>query len=69
VYPVIVDGGVLGEDGDAALALEVVGVHDALGDVLVRGERARLVQELVDQRRLAVIDVGDDREISDRTGH
>ena len=28
------DGGVLGENGDAALALEVVGVHDAVGDLL-----------------------------------
>ena len=28
----IVDGGVLGEDGDAALALEFVAVHRALGD-------------------------------------
>jgi hypothetical protein len=29
---VIVDRGVLGENGDAALFFEVVGVHDALGD-------------------------------------
>ena len=31
---VIADAGDLGEDGDAALALQVVGVHDALGHML-----------------------------------
>ena len=36
---------VLGEDGDAALALEVVRVHDPLGDHLVLAERARLPEE------------------------
>jgi hypothetical protein len=35
--------GHLGEDGDAALALEVVGVHDALFDALVVAEGARLL--------------------------
>ena len=37
--------GVLGEDRDALLALEVVRVHDALGDVLVGAEGARLPQQ------------------------
>ena len=37
--------GVLGEDRDALLALEVVRVHDALGDVLVGAERSRLPQQ------------------------
>ncbi len=69
VHALVVDGGVLGEDGDAALALEVVRVHDSLGDVLVSGERAGLVQQFVDERRFTVIDVGDDREVADGTGH
>jgi hypothetical protein len=60
----VVDGAVLGEDGDAALALEVVRIHDALDEVLVRGEGARLAQQLVDERGLAVVDVGDDRDVS-----
>jgi hypothetical protein len=51
---------VLGEDGDAALALEVIGVHDPFLHVLVRREGARLLQQLVDERGLAVVDVGDD---------
>src|SRR4029450_9205666 len=37
----VADRGVLGEDRDALLALEVHRVHDALGHVLVWGEGAR----------------------------
>ena len=59
-YP---DRGVLGEDRDALLALEVHRVEHALGDLLVRPERARLPKEGVDERRLAVVDVGDNRDI------
>jgi len=36
----------------------------ALLDALVGAERARLGQELVDERRLAVIDVGDDGDVA-----
>ncbi len=56
--------GVLGEDRDALLALEVVRVHDALVDVLVRAEGAGLPEERVDERGLAVVDVGDDRHVA-----
>ena len=58
------DRGRLGEDGDAALALEVVGIHHPLGDALVVAERAGLLQQAVDERRLAVVDVGDDGDVS-----
>ena len=61
----VADGGVLGEDRDALLALEVHRVHHALGDVLVGAERAGLPQHRVDERRLAVVDVGDDGDVSD----
>ena len=54
----------LGENGDAALALEVVRIHDPLGDPLVVAERARLLQEPVDERRLAVVDMGDDGDVA-----
>src|SRR2546421_10610875 len=57
------DGRVLGEDRDALLALEVHRVHDALVDVLVLAEGAGLPEERVDERRLAVIDMGDDRDV------
>ena len=59
------DRGRLGEDGDAALALEVVRVHGALGDLLVVAEGAALLQQAVDQRGLAVVDVRDDRDVAD----
>ena len=65
----VVDGGVLGEDGDAALALELVGVHDALGDLLIGAEGAGLAQHGVDEGGLAVVDVGDDGDIAYRLGH
>src|SRR4029077_7739502 len=63
VHALVVDGGVLGEDGDPALALEVVRVHELLRDVRRGGERAGGEQQLVDERRFTVIDVGDDREV------
>ena len=58
-------GGVLREDRDAFLTLQLVRVHDALGRVGVRAELARLLEQSVDQRRLAVVDVRDDRDVAD----
>src|SRR5205807_2423356 len=58
-------GGELREDGDATLALEVVRVHRAVGDDLARAELSRLAQEAVDERRLAVVDVRNDRDVAD----
>ena len=63
-HVVVVDGGVLRENRDAALALELGVVHGALGDPLVRAERAALVQQRVDERGLAVVDVGDDGDVA-----
>jgi hypothetical protein len=60
---------VLGEDGDAALALQVVRIHDPFLHVLVRREGARLLQQLVDQRGLAVVDVRDDGDVPPGSGH
>ena len=60
------DRGDLGENGDAALAFEVVGVHHPLGDPLVLAECARLLQEPVDQRGLAMVDMGDDGDVAKR---
>ena len=55
----------LGEDGDAALALEVVGIERTLGDALILAERAGLLQQAVDQRGLAVVDMGDDGDVAE----
>src|SRR5262249_52483974 len=65
-YVVIKDRRVFGEDSNAALALQFVGVHDALDYVLVGAERAALFQHGVNQRSLAMVDVGDDSDIADR---
>ena len=59
------DGGVLRHDRDAALALEIHGVHDALHELLVGPEDAALPEHAVHERCLAVVDVGDDGDISD----
>ena len=60
--------GTLGEDGDAALALQDVAVERALGHHLVVTERAGLAEELVDQGGLAVVDMGDDRDVANLHG-
>src|SRR5689334_6239832 len=59
------DRGDLGENGDAALALEIVGIHGALGNPLVLAKGSRLGEQAVDQRGLAVIDMGDDGDVAE----
>ena len=63
------DRAVLREDRDAALAFEVVAVHHALCDLLVLAEGAALAQQLVHERGLAVVDVGDDGDVANLSGH
>ena len=60
----IVDGRVLGQDRDAALALEIARVHHAVHDGLILPVNAALLQHLVDQRGLAVVDVRDDCNVT-----
>ncbi len=62
---VIVDRSLLGEDGDALLALEVVGVHDSFHDDLVGAKGSGLAKHGVDERGLAMVDVGDDGQVPD----
>ncbi len=59
----VADGGVLGENGDAPLPLEVVGVHHPRDELLVLAERARLPQHMVHEGGLPVIHVRDDGNI------
>ena len=60
----IVDGGVLGEDRDTALALLVVRVHDAGRDFLILAIDAPLLEQSVDERRFTVVDVGDNGDVT-----
>ena len=59
------DRGRLGEDRDAALALQIVRIHRALDLALVVAIGAGLLQQPVDQRGLAMVDVGDDRHVAE----
>ncbi len=59
------NGGVLGEDRDPLLPLEIHGVHDPLGDVLPGPKGAGLPEHGVDERRLAMVDVSDDRDVAE----
>ena len=53
-----------GQDRNPTLALKVVGIHRPLGHVLAFPERARLLQQLVHKRCLAMVDMGDDRDVT-----
>ena len=60
----VVDAHGLGLDGDAPLALQVHAVEDLVAH-LPLGHRVGDLQDAVGQGRLAVVDVGDYREIAD----
>ena len=60
----VAHGGVLGQNRDAALALKVVRVHDPVHDLLIFAVHAALLEHFVNQRGLAVVNVGDDRNVS-----
>ncbi len=60
------DGRNLRKDGYAALAFQIVRIHRAFGHALVLAERAGLFQEHVDERRLAMIDVGNNGDVAQR---
>ena len=56
---------IFGQDSNATLPLDVVGVHYPLLNFLVFPEYAALAQQLIHQGGFAVVYVGDDRHISD----
>ncbi len=60
-----VDRGVLGEDGDALLALQVTGIHHAVDELGALAEHPGLSEHRIDQRGLAVVDVRDDRDVAE----
>ena len=61
--------GAFGEDGDPAFLFEIARIHRALFHALVFAEGAGLAEQLVDQRGLAVVDVGDNGDIAQVAGH
>ena len=60
----VLDGRVLGQDRDPALALLGIRVEHPLLDPLVRAEGTGEGEHRVDEGGLAVVDVGDDGEIA-----
>ena len=52
------------QDGDAALAFQVVGVHHSLHHHLVVAEYATLMEHGVHQGGFTVVDVGDDGDVA-----
>ena len=65
----VFDGAVLRQNGDTALFLDVVRVHDPLAHFFMGGECAGLLQQAVDQGRLAMVDVRDDGDVANRAVH
>ena len=60
-----VNGRVLGQNGNAALALLIIGVHDAVRVFTVVTKGAGLLQHAVDQGGLAMVNVRDDGNITE----
>ena len=60
----IVDCGVFCKNGNAAFALQVIGVHDAGRGFLVFTVDAALLEQTVNQRGFAVVNVCDDGYVS-----
>ena len=61
----VLERSVLGADGDALFAFEIHRIHDAflVGDGLIGAERAGLFEQAIHERRLAMINVRDDRDV------
>ena len=57
---VVVYGCILGKYGYAALSLDVAGVHDPVLNLFVGAKYAALAKKLIDQGRLAVVNMRDD---------
>ena len=62
--PLPQDGGALGENGDAALAFQIVAIEGLRLHLLIFAEGPRLSEQLIDQRGLAMIDMGDDGDVA-----
>src|SRR2546422_8188012 len=60
-----VHGGVLRQDGDAFFPLQVSGVQHPLSNLATLVQHSGLPQHGIDQRRLTVIDVGDNGDIAE----
>jgi len=60
----IFDRAVLRQNRNATFFFKIVGIHHPVVDLLVVAEGTRLTQKLVDECGFAVIDVGDDGDVT-----
>ena len=56
--------GGFGQNGDAALAFQIIAVHGALGHGLIGTKSARLFQQFIHEGGFAMINMRDDRNIA-----
>ena len=60
----VANGGILGQDGDAPLPLQVAGVHDPVHDLLILPIDASLLEHFIHQSSLSVVHVGDNGDVA-----
>ena len=58
------DRSLLGKDGDAPLALLIVGVHHSIDGFTARRHRTSRLEHRIDEGGFAVVDVSDDGDIA-----
>ncbi|MPM29916.1 hypothetical protein SDC9_76458 [bioreactor metagenome] len=64
LHVLVADSGIFRQNRDAALPLQIAGVHNPLHDLLILAVYAALFEHLVHQGRLAVVNVGNDGNVS-----
>ena len=62
--PIIEDRRILRKNRNPTLALDITRVHHALVHLLVRAKHVALLQHRIDQRRLTMINVSNNRDIA-----
>jgi hypothetical protein len=60
----VAHAGGLGENRDSTLALQFIRIHGAFGMAFVGAKHAALIEHRVDQRGFAVINVSNDRDVT-----
>ena len=60
----VVDSGNLCEDRNSAFSLQIVGVHNAIGEFFVGAENAALTEHGVHQRGLSMVYVRNNSDVS-----
>ena len=64
LYALIINGSIFRQDRDSTFTLDIIGIHDTLLNFLICAEYSALLQKLIDKSRLAVVNMGDDCDIS-----